>query len=702
MGRPFDNGGGSFSGIDPQRLHELINSLERHTRCDGPGAHLLVRGWTARAAGIGLGTRALTRVTRHLSWAQDQLPILRQRLFLARHADQPYLDSRAMVQIDDARVDGSPPVEVRRDAVQAAALTRSDPSHLTSEQLARLALLLERHGGNPYFAEHFATRAGAAAPLAFYAALADPRRFHVDPRDHAGPSPELRSRQRLVARLATSLGTTLGTASRLDTPALRQWQRDVIALGGTDLGDSGQYHVYGFQAMSALLRYGTYGTGFLTRYGTALLAFERAHTHDVLGGLQRRAAQRHVLPWEQPGMGLVRLHYGAGNDAGADPLTGYLEALGNNAAAATAFFQDAAAFSYLLEQRVWPRDFASTSATTVFGHTALGRALESAALGCPVTASPPRLRRTRATAAVVLHLVTLFGRAAVGTATTRTAPSGTTLLAHHPGLTPSLARITAAYIDDVDWGLTGNDSLNVFAEARGGRSHDDRARFGQANLERFLGAIGRDDDAYRILTNAQQAYTTSLLESFPPLLDLNGEVASTNAESAVRIGAELQGIMDRAWVEQYKADGAQKDQQFNERVDNRVGRQQMIAGLITSGAFAFVPEAGAGFGATIVPLVADAANEKIDSQIEQNLNDYAESQHRNLADVRQGRASGVYYAGRQASWIPADKLITGDRLQGWTRDQLLRLNESLRSAHSDGYNSGTLTQEQGGDLPDTN
>ena len=29
------NDGGSFSGIDPQQLHELINSLNRHSSYDG-------------------------------------------------------------------------------------------------------------------------------------------------------------------------------------------------------------------------------------------------------------------------------------------------------------------------------------------------------------------------------------------------------------------------------------------------------------------------------------------------------------------------------------------------------------------------------------------------------------------------------------------------------------------------------------------
>ena len=43
------------------------------------------------------------------------------------------------------------------------------------------------------------------------------------------------------------------------------------------------------------------------------------------------------------------------------------------------------------------------------------------------------------------------------------------------------AASTAAYIDDVDWGLTGSDAFSVFADESSGRSTDDRAHF--ASLE---------------------------------------------------------------------------------------------------------------------------------------------------------------------------------------------------------------------------
>ncbi len=218
------------------------------------------------------------------------------------------------------------------------------------------------------------------------------------------------------------------------------------------------------------------------------------------------------------------------------------------------------------------------------------------------------------------------------------------------------------------------------------------------DLERFLGTIGRDDVAYRTVTNAQQAYTTSLLSKHPPHLDEDGNPVGTEAATTIRIGAHLQGILDRAWVDQYKADGAAQDRKFNDRVDKRAERQQMLAGVVTAGAFSFVPEAEEGLRATIVPLASDTANDELDSQIAQNISDYADSQHRNLDDVRQGKASEIFAAGREASWIPARQLLNASRLLSWTPAQKAALDESLQTAQETGYDTGSLTQEQGGNL----
>ncbi len=83
MGRP-DDGGGDFSGIDPQQLWDMINSIRSHTAADGgASAQPQVNGWMSQANRIGLDTQRLSAITKHFSWAQGQLPMLNRRHSLA-------------------------------------------------------------------------------------------------------------------------------------------------------------------------------------------------------------------------------------------------------------------------------------------------------------------------------------------------------------------------------------------------------------------------------------------------------------------------------------------------------------------------------------------------------------------------------------------------------------------------------------------
>jgi hypothetical protein len=77
-----DDGGGDFSGIDPQKLWDLINSIKNRTGDDG-SAQPQVNNWMGQATRIGLDTTQLSTINRHFSWAQDQLPMLRRRHSLA-------------------------------------------------------------------------------------------------------------------------------------------------------------------------------------------------------------------------------------------------------------------------------------------------------------------------------------------------------------------------------------------------------------------------------------------------------------------------------------------------------------------------------------------------------------------------------------------------------------------------------------------
>ncbi|MEW1859280.1 hypothetical protein AB0399_02665 [Streptomyces sp. NPDC088194] len=78
------DGDGDFSGIEPQQLWNMINSIKNRTSWDGNGSGApLVASWLSQAGRIGLDATRLNTINKHFSWAQDQLPMLRRRHSLA-------------------------------------------------------------------------------------------------------------------------------------------------------------------------------------------------------------------------------------------------------------------------------------------------------------------------------------------------------------------------------------------------------------------------------------------------------------------------------------------------------------------------------------------------------------------------------------------------------------------------------------------
>jgi hypothetical protein len=586
------------------------------------------------------------------------------------------------------------------EAEKVERILKKDPSKVTNTELATLNASLAKYKSNPFFAETVATDLGAKKALEFYAGITDDYQFYVNPRSRSGLSDEQKERMKLLGGLEDQLGTTLATASHSDSDDMRQWKSDVIALGGTNLRPGSEHTVYGFQVMSNLMRHGSYESDFLHDYGTQLIDYEKKHTSDEYGGLQRRTTREDVLPWDHSGQ-YERLHYGAGNDAGEDPMTGFMEALGHNSDASTDFFNDGKNFDYLTEGREWPQDFASTDAKHIAGYNSLGHALESATTGAAYDAHPPVLHRDADTASVAEKVVERYGQPAEGTEAKRTQLSGAELMKKQEGIQDSLGRISAAYIDDIDWGLDDNDKRSVFAEDGTGRTLHDRAHFRASDARGFLGTLGQDPDAYAQVGTAQQVYTTSVLDAHPPTIDDNGAVHSAAAETAVRTGAEVQGIIDQARADQHGAEGAAKEQEYNDAVDKRTERNKAIAGMIVGGAFSFVPEPETGAAATIVPILSDTASEHLTSHIEDNLDNYGESQHRQLADVRQGDSKRIYDAGFTSSWEPGRHLLTGLDSHTWNDDSYYQIRENLKNSQTTGYNSGSHAQQEAGNLPVT-
>ncbi|MFD5077000.1 hypothetical protein [Streptomyces sp. NPDC058371] len=583
-----------------------------------------------------------------------------------------------------------------------AKILDKDPSEVTNTELSTLTTTMAEYKNDPLFSERFATEVGPKRTLEFYAGVVDDYQFAVNPRSREGLSDEQKTRMKLLGGLEKQLGATLATATHSDSAAMQKWKSDVISLGGADVRPNGENPVYGFQVMSNLMRNGSYESDFLHDYGTELIGYEKQHTSDEYAGLQRRVTREDVLPWDHSGR-FERLHYGAANDAGGDPMTGFMEALGHNSDASTDFFNEGSNFDYLTEDRDWFDDHATADAKDVAGYNSLGHALESAATGASYDVDPPELHRDAETAKVAERVVERYGQDAEYKDDKQTGLSGAQLLQKQAGIGDSLGKIGASYIDDINWAMDGGADKSLYAMDNGGRtSLEERAHFDNSHLgvSKFISTLGQDPHAYADLGTAQQAYTTSLVHAHPPTIDSDGDVNSTQAETALRNGAEVQGVLDKSRAEEIKAEGAQADEKYNKAVDDRIERSKMIAGAVTGGLFSFVPEAETGLAATVVPIVADQTEGAVGGLIEHNLDQYAEAHHRDNAEKYHSDGNDIFEDGNQASWQPGYSLLErADKSSDWSRDDYQKLSEALTRAQNLGYTTGSQRQENVGQLP---
>ncbi|MEV0262773.1 hypothetical protein AB0I49_15725 [Streptomyces sp. NPDC050617] len=246
-----------------------------------------------------------------------------------------------------------------QDAEAAVQLASKGPK-MSDAELARFNGLLADNQDNPVFSERFATRLGAEGTLDFYAGLTDPRQ---------SPRPS-DARIRELGETQKNLGLVLAQATHSDSPQMRQWKQDIIHLGPEVLDLPNHQKAYGFQVMSNLMRTGVYEKSFLNDYGNALAKTDK----DM------------KLPrnfWNGPLVQNNHLNFGADNDFGRDPMTGFLKALSHNPAASTTFFnttdpQDNA--EYLLKDRLYFPDGMKDDGPLA-ARDAAGAALFSAATG---------------------------------------------------------------------------------------------------------------------------------------------------------------------------------------------------------------------------------------------------------------------------------------------------------------------------------
>jgi hypothetical protein len=496
------------------------------------------------------------------------------------------------------------------DADKMARILAKDPHDVTNTELASLNSTLARYKNDPVFAEELVTQAGPKKVLTFYAGIAAP---------YQGDYDAARSKQAM--QLQKNLGIVIGQATLSGSDRMQSWEQQMVKLGPQQLGIDDAGNPTGYAVMSNLMRFGDYDDRFLNDYGTKLLAYDKQVNGEGINFWVNNTNQGDLNFW------------GYKNDRGRDPMTGFLEALGHNPDASAQFFAQPPGsgdtvnkasevndhLKYLTQERVWVPDVTLDGKDGyIAGRNSLGHALEAATIGYAYDADVNAIKaggdhRTAATADVMEQVAYLYGSV-----------EGRDMFHGQPELADSLGKMTGAYIDDIDYELSGFGSA--------GKDSDDfpakysgRAQFGEQGAINLLSLLGQNEESHKIVTAAQHLYTASMLDASPP----TGSDNMDHARDVMSAGAEARGILDNSRVQQLETTYTEASEEANKALGRSADWKKLMVGAVVAGGVATVPLPGSTAAAVVIAPVAadtitDATNTLLGHEIDK-ATDKAES-----------------------------------------------------------------------------
>lgn len=512
------------------------------------------------------------------------------------------------------------------DADRMAEILAKDPHKVTNTELASLNRILTEHKNDPLFAEEFARKAGPKKVLTFWAGIADPYQATYDP-----------ARAAQAKQLQKNLGTTIGLATLSDSDKMQSWKKQMIELGPDQLGIDDASDPTGYGVMSNLMRFGDYDDQFLNDYGDHLLAYDKKVNGEGISLWVNNANQGDLNYWDK-------------NDRGRDPVTGFLQALGHNPDASAQFFAQPsgagatvdksselnAHLKYLTEDRVWTPDITLEGKDGyVAGRDALGHALEAATTGYSYDATAAQIKaggehRTAATAGVMEQVAYLYG-----------GKDGPKMLHDQPELADSLGKMGGAYIDDIDYELSGvgdyqKDSGTFPAKYEG------RANFTNQGAINFLSVLGQDENSHRAVTAAQHLYTLSALDAYPPTSEAN----IGHAHDALTTGAQARGILDHSRVQQAETTYKEDADDANKSLGRSAEWIKLGVGTTVGIGVGAIPLPGSTAAAVVIaPIAADTAGEALNTFIGQEIDKGVDHREEDPAEKSQMTSTEFYSKG---------------------------------------------------------
>ncbi|MFF4420129.1 hypothetical protein ACFY04_04960 [Streptomyces sp. NPDC001549] len=429
------------------------------------------------------------------------------------------------------------------------------------EALRELEELLDDNRTDPEFSTGFYRTIGAEGTLEMYSKMS---------LDATGLGPAGKDRALMVANIQSDMGAMLGLATHKDVPHHLDaaWTTQLMKAGRKEMAVyGGVQQIYGYQALGALLREGKYDTEFLTSVGRDMVAMDRkdprAWEFHTPYGLES------VLSQGQDGRGFY-------------PLTGLMEALGNNPDAATAFFnepvredtdkdgivtkddkpvsgqhgKDQGMVDYMLDKKPYMDSFdISRTGDLHPAQQALGDALMAAVSHRgPGDEDSPPVPHTKEMAAVMERVVEKIGDKPELIDADPKEPDGPL-----NGLSGHFGQMAAEYMPDIQASAENGSGMI--------KANGEMAEFNKADMAAFIGAVGQDPDAYGAITNAQRAFTTTLIND---VIAHRSEYEEIDAAITVAVhpGGQIAGILSEARAEGTFAENGHKAEEYVKGVED--------------------------------------------------------------------------------------------------------------------------------------
>ncbi|MFJ6939479.1 hypothetical protein [Streptomyces sp. NPDC101132] len=604
---------------------------------------------------------------------------------------------------DDAH-DFSPPKYDSLDAEEAqrAADLAKKGRELTHEELVQLNELLRDNHGAPAFSTHFYGTLGPRKALELFGQLS------TDTYDYTEVNGQ---RLKDVQELQRNLGLNLATATDPDhKPHLPASFGQELRRLGTErimLHEYDRSGAFGYQLLSGIMRYGDYDARFLNpiaEHAAQLHAEDPYRWADTkpLGGYPKNMFNPSGL-----------------NGAGFDPMTGFLEALGHSPDAAKEFFRperDLVAYNedgtkksgapdlgkdadgnpikgYLDyfgndKYKTFPDieifDPEEAKKALTFMPDALGHALEAATLGHAWDDPNPKLLRDAGSARVMELVAAKYGGDAG-------------LLKDREILADSLGRMTAGYIDDVNWALHENQDESVFAPQNSkGELH---AKFGREGVRDLLSALGQHPDAYASVSAADRIYSSSVLET---AVRPDGTIDEGRARATIRTTAEVQGMLDESRAGQLRGEAEEVHKEYERAQAQRAAWIEFGTGAAVAAGVAFLPAtaAAAGAAAILVPLAVDTGSgaiEQVAGQVIGDWSDDAVDKHQDEIDEETHTSTKtMFQAGERSAEAPMERFFEAHKV-----DRNSNFGNDLIESMRDGYQTGNSRAAQQGHEAET-